>query len=407
MIKVAISVFGKFHLFHLARQLERRELLSHIVSTYPQSKLGAEKIPPHKLHSFPYVHLPWLALNRYRQGYSPLGRELSWWNALSLDAAARGRLGEANTLVAISGSGLKTGKEVQRRGGIYICDRGSSHIGYGDALLREEFARWKIPYRPVDPRHIAREEKEYAQADAITVPSEFARSSFLAKGIPAEKMRKTPYGVDVSRFSPIAEPNPSLFDVTFVGQVSLRKGVPYLLQAFAAFRHPRKRLRIIGTVLPDMQRLLRDGRLPTEGVEFLGSVPQSVLNQFLSRSHVLVLPSIEEGLALVQGEAMACGCPLISSVNSGGQDLFQDGKEGFIIPIRDPQAITERLERLVQNPDLRNEMSAAALRRVKSLGGWDHYGSQYAAVLEELTVRVKGAASPLNRADKERALANS
>ena len=54
----------------------------------------------------------------------------------------------------------------------------------------------------------------------------------------------------------------------------------------------------------------------------------------MSRSHVMVLPSIEEGLALVQAQALACGCPVIGTRHTGAEDLFSDGNEGFIVPIR-------------------------------------------------------------------------
>ena len=73
----------------------------------------------------------------------------------------------------------------------------------------------------------------------------------------------------------------------------------------------------------------------------LGSIPQPELAALMSRSHVLALPSIEEGLALVQAQAMACGCPVVCSTNTGGEDLFTDGVEGFIVPIRDPIALAD------------------------------------------------------------------
>jgi glycosyltransferase involved in cell wall biosynthesis len=107
----------------------------------------------------------------------------------------------------------------------------------------------------------------------------------------------------------------------------------------------------------------------------------------MSRSHVLVLPSIEEGLALVQAEAMACGCPVIGSTNSGGDDLYTDGVEGFIVPIRDAKAIQERMQLLADDPNLRREMGAAALRRVHSVGGWGEYGERWEALLLRLTGR--------------------
>jgi glycosyltransferase involved in cell wall biosynthesis len=71
---------------------------------------------------------------------------------------------------------------------------------------------------------------------------------------------------------------------------------------------------------------------------------------------------------------MACGCPVIGSQNTGGQDLFSDGVEGFIVPIRSADAITQRLQKLADNPHLRSQMSAAASQRVKSIGGWEQYG---------------------------------
>jgi glycosyltransferase involved in cell wall biosynthesis len=105
----------------------------------------------------------------------------------------------------------------------------------------------------------------------------------------------------------------------------------------------------------------------------------------MSRSHVLVLPSVEEGLALVQGQAMACGCPVVATAATGAEDLFTDGVEGFIIPDRDTGALALRLQQLADNPDLQQQLSAAALARVQQIGGWDRYGDQWDRLLHSLT----------------------
>jgi glycosyltransferase involved in cell wall biosynthesis len=105
----------------------------------------------------------------------------------------------------------------------------------------------------------------------------------------------------------------------------------------------------------------------------------------MSRSHVLVLASVEEGLALVQGQAMACGCPVLATTATGCEDLFTDGVEGFIVPGRDTAALADRLQQLADDPALRQRISAAALQRVKSLGGWDRYGNQWDRLLHSLT----------------------
>ena len=84
---------------------------------------------------------------------------------------------------------------------------------------------------------------------------------------------------------------------------------------------------------------------------------------------------------MVMAEAMACGCPVIASVNTGAADLFSYGREGFIVPVRDSGAICDCLTRLADEPDLRDRMSAAAIERVTSVGGWSSYGDAYADLL--------------------------
>ena len=212
-------------------------------------------------------------------------------------------------------------------------------------------------------------------------------------------MIKIPYGVRLERFHPVGAPSADRFDVLFTGTVGFRKGVPYLLEAFRKLQHPGKHLRIVGPVLEEIRPWL--ARQNLDSVEILGRMPQSRLVDFMSTSHVMVLPSIEEGLALVQGQALACGCPLISSEHTGGSDLFSNGIEGFIVPIRSSETITDRLQQLADDPLLRQSMSEAALRRVKTLGGWGDYGAQYAAFLQQLVapeaVSARSEASPDHR----------
>jgi starch synthase len=133
---------------------------------------------------------------------------------------------------------------------------------------------------------------------------------------------------------------------------------------------------------PEIATLLPS--LPREHVEFLGSVPQARLPQIMSESHILVLPSIEEGLALVQAQALACGCPVLGTTNSGAEDLLTDGVEGFVLPIRDVPALTSRMQQLADDPALQQRMSEAALARVRHIGGWRHYGDQWETLLNKL-----------------------
>ena len=387
-MKITQAVFGVFHHFALARELERRGHLEAVYSTWPWARLKREGLTHSKVQTFPWIHTPETILNR--AGLLPrwLSDDLGVLNALKFDDWTARRIPpDTDALIAIAGAGLKTGRLVQQRGGKFICDRGSTHQRYQEQLVSSEYKIWGVDLPVSDIRDTLREEEIYTTADAITVPSTFALRSYLELGVPAEKLHVIPYGVDLSHLTTADNilPSADLFDVLFAGAVSLRKGVPYLLEAFARLQHPGKRLRLAGSIEPCMKQVL--SRLPQQNVEFLGPLPRVELTRLMQRSHVLVLPSIEDGFGLVMAEAMACGCPVISSTNTGGEDLYTDGREGFIVPIRDPQSIAERLQQLADEPGLQHRMRAAALVRVQEIGGWTQYGDRWVELLRGLTGR--------------------
>jgi len=382
-MRVSQAVWGVFHHFELARELDRRGHLDTVFSTWPWTRLKREGLPHSKVQTFPWLHTPLTVLNRIGTLPVWLDDELGYQNALRFDDWTARRIGRIDALIALSGAALKTGRMLQQRGGVFICDRGSTHHSYQAAIVAGEFQRWGLDPPRTDSRDTVREETIYDVADAITVPSSFSRRSFIEMGVPAEKVHTIPYGVRLEAFARIADPRTDTFNVLFAGHVSLRKGIPYLLEAFAKLNHPAKRLRIAGSMAPEIKQLLT--RLPHQSVEFLGSVPQADLPKIMSESHVLVLPSIEDGFGLVMSQAMACGCPVIASTNTGGEDLFADGVEGFIVPIRDVDALANRMQRLMDDPDLQRRMSEAALARVRYLGGWTQYGDQWESLLQRLT----------------------
>jgi glycosyltransferase involved in cell wall biosynthesis len=384
-MQVVQAVWGVFHHFELAHQLHRRGYLRKIYSTWPWARLKREGLPHALVGTFPYLHLPDYLLARTRFYPRQVSIEVQRLNTLAFDEYTRRVIPPCDAFIAISGAGLLTGKRVQERGGVFVCDRGSTHQRVQTEVVREEFRRWKLPPPTLVPHITEREEAIYAAADAITVPSSAAKRSFLRMGVPDEKVHVIPYGVRLDRFrrpDGVAPPD-DCFHVLCAGQVTLRKGAPYLLQAFARLRHPRKRLTFVGSVHPSVEPLLRE--LPTDDVEFTGALPQPELAERMARSHVLALASVEEGLALVQAQAMACECPVIATQATGAEDLFTDGVEGFIVPDRDVDALAERLQRLADDSALQRRMATAALARVRMIGGWDDYGRCWDQLLHRLT----------------------
>lgn len=383
-LRIAHSSHGKFHHQDLARQLYRLGVLETFFTAYPRFKLKTLGVPKNKVRTFPSLEVAYHAGLRYGLLKGRLKREMEWHKHERFDRAVARSMPAVQAYIGLSCASFYAGQVVQRRGGLYLCDRGSSHILTQNALLAEEYDRQGLPYRSIDPRVLEKEQREYAQADAILVPSEFVRRTFIAEGIPNVKLRKVPYGVDLDRFKPQGVPESQTFEVLFVGSVSPQKGVSDLLKAYTAVQHPHKRLRFVGAVSEELRPILLSAQQSDNSIEVRGPWPQTRLPEIMSRSHVLVLPSIQDGFGLVQAQALACACPVIATTNTGAEDLFTDGVEGFIIPIRSPDTLAQRLQQLADNPEQRQQMSDAALRRVRHIGGWNQYGEHIVDTVKEL-----------------------
>jgi starch synthase len=379
-MRVVLSTIGKFHTFDLARQIHKRGALTAIFSGYPWFKLKNENLPKPRVKTFPYLHAPYM---RFAPRSTPVRLLWEWQDRLWFDRYVARRLPECDVFCGLSGSALYSGRLAKSRGAKYVCDRGSSHIRAQDRILREEYDRQGVQFPGIDPRIIKREEAEYEKADLITVPSTFALNTFVEAGVTPQKMRAAAYGVDLELFYPCVSKRADDFHVLFVGGLSVRKGVGYLLDAFRQLQCHYKRLTLVGSILPEMESTISQLR-DNSRIHITGPVPQQRLREIMSTSHVMVLPSVEEGLALVQAQAMACGCPVIATQNTGARDLFADRKEGFIVPIRDAVAIAERLQCLADNPELGTTMGQAAIERVRSMGGWDRYGDTMYQIFSEV-----------------------
>ena len=391
-MRIVLETIGKNHSFELARQLHQHQALVAIFTGYPKFKLKNEQLPPVVIRSFPWIQTLYMARGRIGLDNEWISRGLAWWSNYTLDAYVASHLPQGDVFMALSNTGLNAGIKAKQKGMVYVCDRGCSHIRYQDTILREEHQIQGIPFSGIDPRIINREEAEYAAADAITVPSSFSKRSFIEMGVPEKKIYTVPYGVELARFHPTGEPDPHRFDVLFVGGASLRKGIPYLLEGIARLKHPNKHLHIVGVISRDIQPIIK--KYSNEiSVVSAGHCPQTRLKDIMSRSHVLALPSVEDGFGLVMAEAMACGCPVIATMNTGAVDLYEDGVEGFIVPIRDSGALTARMQELADSPERRQAMSKACLRRVALLGGWDTYGDGMMTLFRRLKTPTDGAKS--------------
>ena len=361
-MNVCVGSPGRFHTFDLARQLDSVGVLQRLYTGYPRWKVDG--LSPERVSTFPWLTLA--AHGAGRLGFQSVQRSLNWPLIKTFDSWLSNRL-------ELSSFGLASHRAAKaRHGALTVCDRGSSHIQFQDDILREEHLSLGMPYRPIDPRVIERELTEYDECDLIFVPSSFVQRSFTDRGVSEEKIRVVSYGVDLKMFRPVKKED-KVFRIIYVGELSVRKGIHYLLEAASRFSEKEVEVWLIGSALPESQTLLNryKGRF-----RHLGVIPRAELYRYYSQGSVFVIASIEEGLALVQAQAMACGIPIIATMNTGAEDLFSDGVEGFIVPIRDANAIAENIAQLLKRPSDCEVMGQAARKRVAEIGGWNLYGQK-------------------------------
>ena len=238
-------------------------------------------------------------------------------------------------------------KFARANGGRTFLDAGNSHPDNFWTILSEELRRWNSPFTPVARHHYERSLAMLEHTDYILAPSSFVANSFLERGFAAARVFRNPYPVDLSCFSPASSPRPKDRPLTVIstGRLSLRKGTPYMLEAFRLIRqrHPSARFLLTSEVETNALPVLEKYRdLP---IEWSPNLPHPQLAERLRRADVFVLTSLEEGFVQTVAEAMACGLPVVVTPNTGTNDLVTPGENGEIVPIRDVSATAEAILR--------------------------------------------------------------
>jgi glycosyltransferase involved in cell wall biosynthesis len=382
-MRVTISVGGRFHAFNLAHQLLKRGHLRCLITSYPKFEVRKYGIPRSKVKSLLVKELlerGWRRLPTALQGaYNP-----QYLIHEAFDRLACRRLEPSDITVGWSSFFLRTMRVAKQMGAVTIVERGSSHMLYQQEILREEYGQLGLMPTLAHPRIVEKELEEYEQADYIAVPSHFVKRTFLERGTPEEKLIYVPFGVDLDEFGQVPKDD-DRFRVVYAGGMTIRKGVHFLLQAFCELNLPNAELFLVGAMREEMQHFFKRYE---DRFTWIGHVPQRELHKYYSQGSVFVLASLEEGLAMVLPQAMACGLPVICTENTGGSDIIRDGVDGFIIPIRETEAIKEKLLFLYDNPDLCRKMGRSAQERVATGFTWDDYGERIVRAYEKILLRL-------------------
>ena len=250
-------------------------------------------------------------------------------------------------------------------------------------LLREEAERWPA-WEPTlvgtrDSREkLARKTEELELADVVLCPSRFVLESL------PEAARTTKTCVVAEFGSPstvgLSEENgrgtDGMLRVLFAGSMSQRKGLADVFAAMKLLQRSDVELVVMGAPVAPLEFY----REQFAGFRHEAPRPHSEVLELMRRCDVFVLPSIVEGRALVQQEALACGLPLVVTPNAGGEDLIEAGDTGFLVPIRSPESIAEKIAWFAEHREALPAMRKAARAKAAEYT-WERYGERVVATV--------------------------
>ncbi|MDR0604811.1 MAG: glycosyltransferase family 4 protein [Bacteroidales bacterium] len=309
-MKINILSAGRAHLLDIARELDKKGFDVKFYSFVPTKramKFGLQKKCSKSLFSllFPFVYLakarPFSRSRFIRHGLRNIQ-----------DFITSIYMRPADITVVLSAEFKISLKKAKRQGSITIVECGSKHVIEQHKIISVDRIKFSKSFRRELEAYISRTLNIYNEADYITIPSKHVKESFLKQNFPEQKLFVNPYGASLKRFYPTDKPGIDSYDVIMVGQWSWRKGCDMIVEAI---RKLNIRFLHVGALydlpFPENENLFTH----------VNSVDETQLVQYYNQAKVFVLPSREEGLALVQAQALACGLPIVCSKDTGGRDL--------------------------------------------------------------------------------------
>jgi glycosyltransferase involved in cell wall biosynthesis len=272
---------------------------------------------------------------------SPSPAWSAWSDSVAFDRRAARALPAADSVVAFNGQALSQLRAARASG------RASLSLVAANAHLRHVVHRHARAYRqyPLErswaTRLLGRNLKEYARVERIYVASRYVWESFAQEGL-EDRLSLLPLTPD-PRYRPGPDPTPArdTFDVVYVGALTVTKGTPLLVEAFARVRRPDMRLMLVGGwSTRGMRRFLQGARARDPRIRILPGDPLA----HLRAARLYVHPSYSDGFGYAPAEALACGVPVIVSADTGMKDLLGAVPgDSRVVPTGDLDALTEAI----------------------------------------------------------------
>ena len=332
---------------------------SRWLSRYDQ-RLPRERVTAFSVFGFSYKL-------RTRMARTPTALTSAWiWGGRRFcGLVMKHGFGSATAVYAYTSAALELLKAARETGRACILDHATAPKLFEDNLVEEERRRHEGLFAPSKPDERAaeyadRQRKEWNLADVILCGSRFVRRAIALEGGPVDKIAVVPLGVSSGRVTaPRQIRRAGPLRVLFAGDDGLRKGIADLALA-AELLGPRcVEIRAAGrlALTPDGYNQLN------RHMSLLGHVPRAAMEEQYRWADVFVMPSVSDTFGLVILEAMAAGLPVITTPNTGAADVVRPDLDGYVAPIRSPEAIAQKLDLLASNEQLLLELSRNATAR--------------------------------------------
>ncbi len=298
---------------------------------------------------------------------------------VSSQLASAQRFG-ATAVYAYEDGALETFTLAKKLGMLCIYDLPIAYWETGRKLMQEEAERqpkWAITLGggiKDSTEKLERKRKELELADIVVGPGAFVMDSLPEWARNKHKI-VSPFGSPTTSNNLVKHINNDKLRVLFVGSMGQRKGLGDLFEALKKIESmsktnkPAIELVVLGSLLAPMEFY----RSEYSNFSYEPSRPHAQVLELMRSCDVFCLPSIVEGRALVMQEAMSQGLPIIITPNTGGEDLVIEGETGFLVPIRSPQAIAEKIIWFNEHRDAIPAMSKKAQLHAANYS-WEQYG---------------------------------
>jgi glycosyltransferase involved in cell wall biosynthesis len=323
-----------------------------------------EGIPTDRITTFPGFALRYWQHERRSRSVAEANEVYLWAGQRFCSLVASHSFEDATGVYVFESAGLEILQRAKRLGLKTVTEQSIAPREITFRILAEEYDRfpdWEagMPNAEAIAVLTAREREEWALSDVILCGSEFVASGVGECGGPQTRCAIVPYGVD-TRFAndALRLRRGTRLRVLTVGEVGLRKGSQYVLEAAKKLGSSAE-FRMVGQIR------LRDeaAQILSEHLRLCGPIPRAEMQKQYEWADVFLLPSLCEGSATVVYEALSAGLPVVCTFNTGS--VVRDGVEGYIVPIRNSEAIVEKLLHLANHPSVVSEMSASAIVRAK------------------------------------------